>query len=355
MPTIARAAHRQGATVALANIYAAGTHVDAFTHDADVTMQALTKYVGGRSDLLPASITVRDEAHHERWGQAHAQVGMAVSPADCGLASPGVQTLAVRLEAIGRSALAVARRLAERPEIELVLHPAVPPCRGRAIRTTRLHWLDRHLLDRLRDRLHAGPDPRFRRRLAAAQARLQLGRGHGSRGPLPRAAAVGSNVRGSSRAAVGRAGGCGRPHRRPRAGLGLRGRRRLGPSRWRQERLTDGARHRSRPSSPAARVNSMGGHRSGRRGAGRGGRHERTATEQIHHRCRAGRARGRRCLGRHVGGLGQRLPARPRGLALAGRGLPDDGLSSRRCFTLEPALRCAPDRAGPPPPRRSGR
>ena len=41
-----------------------------------------------------------------------------------------MKTLAVRLKAIEESALELARWLATRPEIELVLHPALPSCPG---------------------------------------------------------------------------------------------------------------------------------------------------------------------------------------------------------------------------------
>jgi cystathionine beta-lyase len=44
-----------------------------------------------------------------------------------------MQTLAVRLRALEASTLAVARWLAARPEIERVLHPALPSCPGHEI------------------------------------------------------------------------------------------------------------------------------------------------------------------------------------------------------------------------------
>lgn len=130
VPAIAEVAHRHGVTVALDNTYSAGVYFDAFEHGVDVTMQALTKYVGGHSDLLLGSVTVRDEAGYERVGETHQHLGMAVSPDDCSLALRGLSTLAVRLAAIERSALEVARWLEGRPEIERVLHPALPSCPG---------------------------------------------------------------------------------------------------------------------------------------------------------------------------------------------------------------------------------
>jgi cystathionine beta-lyase len=133
VPAIVAAAHAKGARVALDNTYAAGVFFDAFKHGVDVTMQALTKYVGGHSDLLLGTVSVREDALYERLGSTHAGLGFNASPDDCALALRGLQTLAVRLEALERNTLAVAQWLAGRPEVETVLHPALPSCPGHEI------------------------------------------------------------------------------------------------------------------------------------------------------------------------------------------------------------------------------
>src|SRR5262249_57584412 len=46
VPAIAEATHRHGALVVMDNTWAAGIYFDAFALGVDVTMQALTKYVG---------------------------------------------------------------------------------------------------------------------------------------------------------------------------------------------------------------------------------------------------------------------------------------------------------------------
>jgi cysteine-S-conjugate beta-lyase len=130
VPAIAEAARARGVTVVLDNTWSAGVLFDAFAHGVDVTLQALTKYVGGHSDLLLGSVTVRDERLYECLGAARQVLGCAVSPDDCSLALRGLQTLGVRLDKIEDSALEVARWLAQRPEIERVLHPALPSCPG---------------------------------------------------------------------------------------------------------------------------------------------------------------------------------------------------------------------------------
>jgi cystathionine beta-lyase len=86
--------------------------------------------VGGHSDLLLGSVSVNTEEAYRAIGATHQQIGMAVSPDECSLALRGLQTLAVRLEKLEASTLEVARWCAEQPEIETVLHPALPSCPG---------------------------------------------------------------------------------------------------------------------------------------------------------------------------------------------------------------------------------
>jgi hypothetical protein len=76
------------------------------------------------------SITTREETAWRQLGTTHQLVGCAASPDDCSLALRGLKTLAVRLKAIGDAALTLAHWLSERPEIERVLHPALPSCPG---------------------------------------------------------------------------------------------------------------------------------------------------------------------------------------------------------------------------------
>jgi cysteine-S-conjugate beta-lyase len=130
VPAICQVAHQAGALVVLDNTWSAGVFFDAFAHGVDVTMQALTKYVGGHSDLLLGSVTARNQEVFDRLGATQQLVGTAVSPDDASLALRGLKTMAVRLEAIEASALELARGLVTHPEIELVLHPALESCPG---------------------------------------------------------------------------------------------------------------------------------------------------------------------------------------------------------------------------------
>jgi len=130
VPAIVEAGHQRGVLVALDNTWAAGVFFDAFGYGLDFSVQAVTKYIGGHSDLLLGSVTVRDKTLYERLGTNLQHLGMIVSPDDCSLALRGLQTLHVRLKAIEESALRVASWFAQRPDVEAVLHPALPTCPG---------------------------------------------------------------------------------------------------------------------------------------------------------------------------------------------------------------------------------
>lgn len=133
VPAIVEAAHKRGVPVALDNTYSAGVFFDAFKFGVDISVQALTKYVGGHSDLLLGTVSVAGSNTYEKIGSALKQLGMAVSPDDASLAIRGLQTLGVRLARLEASALEVAHWLSGRSCIAKVLHPALPSCTGHDI------------------------------------------------------------------------------------------------------------------------------------------------------------------------------------------------------------------------------
>jgi cystathionine beta-lyase len=132
VPALAAVGRRRGATVMLDNTW--GIHYfQPFRHGVHVSIQALTKYVVGHSDVLLGSVTVASEADWERVRGTSLVLGQYASPDDCWLALRGVRTMGVRMEHQMRSAIAVADWLRGRPEIREVLYPALPGARGHEI------------------------------------------------------------------------------------------------------------------------------------------------------------------------------------------------------------------------------
>ncbi|MDB5823222.1 MAG: cystathionine beta-lyase [Herminiimonas sp.] len=133
IPAICRAAHERGVLVALDNTWAAGIAFAAFEHGVDIVMQALTKYQSGGSDVLMGAIITRDKAVHERVELAHMRLGLGVSADDTYLVLRSLPSMKLRFDAHDRGGRRVAAWLKSRPEIERVLHPALPDCPGHAI------------------------------------------------------------------------------------------------------------------------------------------------------------------------------------------------------------------------------
>ncbi|SDV51602.1 cystathionine beta-lyase [Chitinasiproducens palmae] len=140
VPAIAAAAHAHGAgrergvIVAIDNTYAAGLSFKPFEHGCDVSVQALTKYQSGASDVLMGATISNDAAIHGALKRARMRLGLGVSADDCSLLLRSLATLEIRYAAHERTALSLAAWLKLRPEIDCVLHPGLPDCAGHE------HW-----------------------------------------------------------------------------------------------------------------------------------------------------------------------------------------------------------------------
>ncbi len=133
VPALAAAAHAGGAKVLMDNTW--GIHFfQPFQHGVDVSIQALTKYVAGHSDVLLGGITTARDEDWERVRMAALALGQYASPDDCWLALRGVRTMGVRLRQQMQSGVEVAEWFAARPEVSQVLHPALEGSPGHA------HW-----------------------------------------------------------------------------------------------------------------------------------------------------------------------------------------------------------------------
>ncbi len=132
VPALTALARARGAVSMIDNTWGIH-HFQPFAKGCDISIQALTKYVGGHSDILLGSVTVATEAHHLAIRNAASAMGHYASPDDCWLALRGARTMAVRLAHQEEAGLAVARWLQARPEVHSVLHPALPEDPGHAI------------------------------------------------------------------------------------------------------------------------------------------------------------------------------------------------------------------------------
>jgi cystathionine beta-lyase len=129
---ITAAARARGVITAIDNTYSAGLAFKPFEHGCDISVQALTKYQSGASDVLMGATITADRQVYLQLKRARMMMGLGVSADDCALVLRGLPTMALRYDAHDRSALALAQWLKTRAEVAAMLHPAFPDCPGHA-------------------------------------------------------------------------------------------------------------------------------------------------------------------------------------------------------------------------------
>lgn len=130
LPAISRVAKARGVLVGCDNTWASPLLFKPLAHGADFVVEALTKYVGGHSDLLLGSVTVADLGLRQKLKDTLRLLGIGVSPDEVSLALRGIETMGLRMAHTGRVAEDFARRLSNQPSVERVLHPSLPGCPG---------------------------------------------------------------------------------------------------------------------------------------------------------------------------------------------------------------------------------
>ena len=127
---ITAAARARNVVTAIDNTYSAGLAFKPFEHGIDISVQALTKYQSGGSDVLMGAAITNDHELHLKLKQARMRLGIGVSSDDCSLVLRALPSMKARFEAHDRSALSLAHWLEARGEIAAVLHPAFADCPG---------------------------------------------------------------------------------------------------------------------------------------------------------------------------------------------------------------------------------
>jgi cystathionine beta-lyase len=133
VPAIARLAKPRGILTLIDNTWAAGLIFKPLAHGVDLSVQALTKYVGGHSDVFMGAAATASPEIGRALERTIVDFGASVSGDDAYLMLRGLRTLPTRLERHGASSLEVAAWLRDQPEVAQVLHPALPGAPGHEI------------------------------------------------------------------------------------------------------------------------------------------------------------------------------------------------------------------------------
>lgn len=123
---ISRLTHSAGALLVVDNTFASPALQTPLTLGADIVIHSATKYLAGHSDVIAGLLAVKDEALGTQLKFIQNASGGILGPWDSWLTIRGIETLALRIEAHSRNALAVAQALAAHEAVAEVFYPGLP-------------------------------------------------------------------------------------------------------------------------------------------------------------------------------------------------------------------------------------
>jgi cysteine-S-conjugate beta-lyase len=129
VPALTAIARQHGLISIMDNTWASPLGFPALQRGVDISIMALTKHVGGHSDLMMGSAAAGPELY-PKLRRAAQDLGQVVSPDDAALALRGLRTLGLRLEKSSENALTIARWLLTRSEVAQVLCPMLQGSAG---------------------------------------------------------------------------------------------------------------------------------------------------------------------------------------------------------------------------------
>src|SRR5579863_5175477 len=122
---ICAAPRKPGAILGVDNTFATPLNQRPLALGADVSVQSVTKFIGGHSDLLGGVVTVRDANLLAALRLARELAGATPGALETFLAVRGARTLALRLERAQHNAMTLAERLARHPKVTLTRYPGL--------------------------------------------------------------------------------------------------------------------------------------------------------------------------------------------------------------------------------------
>lgn len=125
LAALAKIAHAHQLLVAIDATWSAGIALPVFELGADISIQALTKYQSGGSDVMLGCITTANDAVYSQLLDTAVILGIGVSPEDCRLILRSLPHYNLRYHAQDKAARQVAAWLCKHEAVEQVLHPAI--------------------------------------------------------------------------------------------------------------------------------------------------------------------------------------------------------------------------------------
>jgi O-succinylhomoserine sulfhydrylase len=123
LPAVAELAHKAGAIVVVDNVFATPLLQKPLTLGADVVVYSCTKHMDGQGRVLGGAGLGSKKWVDEVLQPFIRNTGPSISPFNAWVILKGLETLSLRVNAMCRSAAAIADFLAERPEVARALYP----------------------------------------------------------------------------------------------------------------------------------------------------------------------------------------------------------------------------------------
>lgn len=122
VPAIVKAAKERGIVTMLDNSWATPLYYKPIEQGVDISIQALTKYIGGHADIMLGAI-ICNEATADKVLKTYRYLGLSASPQDCYQTLRGLRTMAARLERHQASARVVIDWIKQQDCVSRVLYP----------------------------------------------------------------------------------------------------------------------------------------------------------------------------------------------------------------------------------------
>ncbi len=123
VPAIVEVAKKHNVWTMIDNTWATPLYFNPLKIGVDVEIQAATKYIGGHSDILLATVSCNERAFIPMMKAAYA-FGQYASPDTIYLAHRGMRSMKVRTQAVYESAKKIVNWLEQQPEVVRILWPA---------------------------------------------------------------------------------------------------------------------------------------------------------------------------------------------------------------------------------------
>jgi cystathionine gamma-lyase len=134
---VAALAKERGVVTIIDNSWATPLYQKPLTMGIDVSVHTVSKYIGGHSDII-AGVAAGSADLMEKVYQVRELYGGILGPMEGWLATRGLRSLALRIEAHGKTAFFIASMLEAHPAVRRVNYPGLESCSQHSLAKTQM-------------------------------------------------------------------------------------------------------------------------------------------------------------------------------------------------------------------------